>query len=167
LFDPLPLRQAEAHLVVDPPPSTPRFEADLHHYLRSVSMHRSLQAPESTCAKPSDVRAIYVVSQPNPQGITVDGHIDDWILPESGYDFVTDMTNGGQAGQPVKGKLYLRWNCATRTLCALVKTIPGICLDGTGQFFMDEDISGEVPVLDPGIRNVMDDNGKIVGWEGT
>lgn len=158
--------------------SFPTYQSDLarpsadHRYLRSEDPHlhrRSLRAPDSSCARPSGVRANYVVSQPNPIGITVDGLTDDWDLAEAGYDFVTNMTNSGKTDQPVKAVLYLRWNCEARTLCALVKTLPGVCLDGTEQWFKDYDISSDpvLPIKPPDMVNVVENGGSnIVGWEG-
>jgi hypothetical protein len=112
--------------------------SDTHGFLRSGSAHslrRSLQAPLSTCPNPSPavIRGVFVVSQPRPIGIVVDGQTNDWDLSTEGYDYVTDLYNAGEAdplkpdGKPnsnyqVVGKLYLRWSCADRTLCALVRT---------------------------------------------
>jgi hypothetical protein len=56
---------------------------------------------------------------PNPSAgsATVDGDISDWSL---GDDFFADMTDGGNPDTPVRAKLYLRYDCESETLFALV-----------------------------------------------
>jgi hypothetical protein len=161
------------------PPSTTPWED--HGFLRSGavssnSQHRnkrSLQAPLSDCPNPSpaDIRDIFVVSQPNPIGITVDGLTDDWDLSTAGYDYVTDLYNAGEAdpdtqanNYQVVGKLYLRWNCLDRRLCALVLADEGYCTSGQNNEFKDYGLgitlNGLVNVDSPTLP------GKYVGWEG-
>ena len=54
---------------------------------------------------------------PNAGSATVDGAIGDWSLSA---DFFVDMTAGGVAGRPVRAKLYLKYDCDTEVLYALV-----------------------------------------------
>ncbi len=54
---------------------------------------------------------------PSEGSATVDGSIADWSL--SG-DFFSDMTDAGVAGRPVRAKLYLKYDCDTEVLYALV-----------------------------------------------
>ncbi len=54
---------------------------------------------------------------PNEGSATVDGAIGDWSLSA---DFFVDMTAGGVAGRPVRAKLYLKYDCDTEVLYALV-----------------------------------------------
>lgn len=60
-------------------------------------------------------------------GIVVDGQIGDWDLNS---DFFSDMFNAGRntpnwPGFAVLSKLYLRYDCSTNQLCALVLDEPG------------------------------------------
>ncbi len=64
-------------------------------------------APVSMAAAPT----------PNAGSATVDGAIGDWSLSA---DFFVDMTAGGVAGRPVRAKLYLKYDCDTEVLYALV-----------------------------------------------
>jgi hypothetical protein len=64
-------------------------------------------APASMAAAPT----------PNDGTATVDGAIGDWSLSA---DFFVDMTAGGVAGRPVRAKLYLKYDCDTEVLAALV-----------------------------------------------
>ncbi len=64
-------------------------------------------APASMAAAPT----------PNAGTATIDGTIGDWSLSA---DFFADMTDGGVAGRPVRAKLYLKYDCDTETLAALV-----------------------------------------------
>jgi hypothetical protein len=64
-------------------------------------------APASMAAAPT----------PNAGSATVDGAIADWSLSA---DFFVDMTAGGVAGRPVRAKLYLKYDCDTEVLYALV-----------------------------------------------
>jgi hypothetical protein len=54
---------------------------------------------------------------PSEGSATVDGSIADWSL--SG-DFFSDMTDAGVVGQPVRAKLYLRYDCDSEVLYGLV-----------------------------------------------
>ena len=56
---------------------------------------------------------------PNPSYDTaeVDGDAGEWSL---GADHFADMTDGGVDGRPVRAKLYVRYDCETEILFALV-----------------------------------------------
>ncbi len=73
-----------------------------------------------------------VMTQPryaSPAGITVDGNTGDWDVS---LDFFADMYRAGDATKKVESKLYLRYDCNTHTMYALVLTdnnIPGLKQD--------------------------------------
>ncbi len=81
---------------------------------------------------------------PNPSAgsVSVDGDTGDWSL---GADFFADMTDAGRVDQPVRAKLYLRYDCDVEVLYGLVlaqgdekglQTRPDeayIRIDGTGK----------------------------------
>ncbi len=83
-------------------------------------------------------------SPPTPThgSATVDGHTGDWNL---GSDKFADMTDAGNPAKPVNAHLYLRYDCDTETLFALVLGVDGtqfrqdrpenayIRIDGTGK----------------------------------
>ena len=62
---------------------------------------------------------------------TVDGNASEWDL---NYDFFSDMLlAGGNGGQTtVLSKLYLRYNCDSGVLYALVLAEPGVTIDADG-----------------------------------
>lgn len=64
-------------------------------------------APASMAAAPT----------PNAGSATIDGAIGDWSL---GADFFADMTAGGNPTAAVRAKLYLKYDCDSETLAALV-----------------------------------------------
>ncbi|MEA2535783.1 MAG: hypothetical protein QOF11_17 [Chloroflexota bacterium] len=84
---------------------------------------------------------------PSSGTATVDGSAGDWNL---GADHFADMSDAGDPTKPVDAKLYLRYDCATETLYALVEGIDGtqfrqtrpenayIRIDGAGKL-----VSGE------------------------
>jgi hypothetical protein len=63
-------------------------------------------------------------SPPTPThgSATVDGATGDWDL---GADKFADMTDAGNAAKPVVARLYLRYDCDTSTLYALVLGVDG------------------------------------------
>jgi hypothetical protein len=65
----------------------------------------ALIAPAALAASPSEGSA------------TVDGATGDWSL---GADFFADMTDAGDGDRPVRAKLYLKYDCDSETLFALV-----------------------------------------------
>jgi hypothetical protein len=84
---------------------------------------------------------------PSSGSVTVDGATGDWNLRA---DHFADMTHTGSATQPVIAKLYLRYDCDSETLYALVLGVDGtqflesrpenayIRIDGAGKL-----VSGE------------------------
>jgi hypothetical protein len=72
---------------------------------------------------------------PNPGSATVDGAIGDWSLSA---DFFSDMTAGGVAGRDVRAKLYLKYDCDSEVLYALVLSQGGekILQDADGSYIM-------------------------------
>ena len=88
--------------------------------------------------------AVGAASPPQPTygSAVVDGKTGDWDL---GADKFSNLTDTGQADSPVRGHLYLRYDCTTETLYALVLGVDGIQfqqtrpenayirLDGTGK----------------------------------
>jgi hypothetical protein len=60
---------------------------------------------------------------PSSGSAKVDGSTGDWNL---GADHFADLTDTGNANGPVMGKLYLRYDCASETLFALVLGVDGI-----------------------------------------
>ena len=69
--------------------------------------------------------AVGAASPPKPTygSAVVDGHTGDWDLSA---DTFSDLTDTGQADSPVRGHLYLRYDCTTETLYALVLGVDGI-----------------------------------------
>jgi hypothetical protein len=61
--------------------------------------------------------AAALAASPSEGSATVDGATGDWSL---GADFFADMTDGGDADRPVRAKLYLKYDCDSETLFALV-----------------------------------------------
>lgn len=62
---------------------------------------------------------------PNPSlgAATVDGNPGEWDLIN---DFFADMYRAGDPTKKVESKLYLRYDCATNTMYALVLTVTGV-----------------------------------------
>jgi hypothetical protein len=60
----------------------------------------------------------------------VDGEYGEWNLT---HDFFADMYRAGNPNKPLESKLYLRYDCSTNTLYALVLCEPGVvgCIDST------------------------------------
>lgn len=79
---------------------------------------------------------------PSSGSAKVDGSTGDWNL---GADLFADMTDTGTPNEPVRAKLYLRYDCSSETLFALVLGVDGtqfretrpenayIRIDGTGK----------------------------------
>jgi hypothetical protein len=68
--------------------------------------------------------------------ITVDGDTSDWDLTEN---YFADMYRAGDPGKDVLSKLYLRYDCTTFTLYALVLVEPGHTIDvdfGDGEHYI-------------------------------
>jgi len=108
--------------------------------------------------------------------IKVDGDIKDWDLSA---DFLHDMYKAGRpdyySGWDLGGKAYSRYDCATNTVCIMVKAEPGriIAQSSENTWFKDYTVklTGEKFVLkEPGVKYVMQDvdgDGDLdtVGWE--
>lgn len=69
--------------------------------------------------------AVGAASPPQPTygSAVVDGKTGDWDLSS---DLFSDLTDTGRANSPVRGHLYLRYDCSTETLYALVLGVDGI-----------------------------------------
>lgn len=69
--------------------------------------------------------AVGAASPPQPTygSAVVDGKTGDWDLSS---DLFSDLTDTGKADSPVRGHLYLRYDCSTETLYALVLGVDGI-----------------------------------------
>lgn len=62
---------------------------------------------------------------PEPGTAVVDGDVSEWDLSTTGPDFFANMyqawnNGGGASGQPILSYLYLRYDCETETMYALV-----------------------------------------------
>ena len=110
---------------------------------------------------------------PSPGSVTVDGDTGDWSL---GADFFADMTDAGNPDRPVRAKLYLRYDCDSETLYALVltqgsdkikQTDPAesyIRIDGAGKLIDGTDGNDGTP---PDFAWVNGDGEGADGWEGS
>ena len=58
-----------------------------------------------------------MAAQPHSGSATVDGATGDWSL---GADFFANMTDAGHANAAVRAKLYLKYDCDSEKLFALV-----------------------------------------------
>ncbi|MBI5876193.1 MAG: hypothetical protein HZB53_00965 [Chloroflexi bacterium] len=67
---------------------------------------------------------------PNPTygSAVVDGNRGEWNLTS---DFFSNMCTAFDCSKPTTAKLYLRYDCSTQTMYALVKVQPGSTLDST------------------------------------
>jgi len=54
---------------------------------------------------------------------TIDGNTGEWNLST---DFFTNMYRAGKPTKPLESKAYLRYDCATHTVYALILTEPGV-----------------------------------------
>jgi hypothetical protein len=60
---------------------------------------------------------------PTPGTAVVDGDYGEWNLTT---DFFADMYRAGNPDKPVESELYLRYDCISNTLYALVLNLPGV-----------------------------------------
>jgi hypothetical protein len=108
-----------------------------------------------------------MAAPPNPsQGsATVDGDISDWSL---GADFFADMTDGGNPAKPARAKLYLRYDCDSETLFALVLALGGekARQDRPDEAYVQIDGSGKLIDPDGDFAWVNGDGTLADGWEG-
>lgn len=112
---------------------------------------------------------------PNPSlgSADVDGSTAEWSLTA---DFFSDMTDAGRTDQPVRAKLYLRYDCDSEVLYALVLAEGGekakqdrldeayIRIDGTGKLISASDGDDGDP---PDFAWVNGDGALADGWEGS
>jgi uncharacterized repeat protein (TIGR01451 family) len=110
--------------------------------------------------------------QPSPGVADVDGVASEWDL---GADFFADLRKSANPANPVVAKLYLRYDCNSRILYALVLTEPGIRLqtadasetyvriDGTKIFHAGSGDNG----TPPDFRWVDESGGTAGGFEGS
>jgi hypothetical protein len=108
---------------------------------------------------------------PSSGSATVDGKTGDWNLAA---DHFADMTDTGIADGPVMAKLYLRYDCASETLFALVLGVDGIQfretrpenayirIDGVGKLVSGESGNDGTP---PDFSWVNPDGTLADGWE--
>jgi hypothetical protein len=112
---------------------------------------------------------------PNPSegSATVDGSTGDWSLSS---DFFADMTGSGDPGQPVRAKLYLKYDCESEVLYALVLAQGGekILQDRTDEAYVRIDGSGKLisathdnDGTPPDFAWVNGDGKLADGWEGS
>jgi hypothetical protein len=94
-------------------------------------------------------------------GITVDGLTGDWDLVN---DFFATFHNAGETSNPPVGDLYLRYDCSTETLYALMLT--------RGETIDTSDPAGEIWLKVNGAKIAngtqgafVYDNSDVVGWE--
>jgi hypothetical protein len=100
-------------------------------------------------------------------GITVDGITDDWDLTEDSPDFFHNMYRAGKNTKELQTKAYMRYDCASTTLCILVMNEAADYLIDDGEYwFKIYDIQNSVYTpMNGGIKSVTD-SGKDIGWEG-
>ncbi|MEO8228489.1 MAG: hypothetical protein ABI628_01865 [Chloroflexota bacterium] len=108
---------------------------------------------------------------PSSGSVTVDGSTGDWNLSA---DHFADMTDTGIANGTVRARLYLRYDCASETLFALVLGVDGIQfretrpenayvrIDGAGKLVSGESGNDGTP---PDFSWVHPDGTLADGWE--
>jgi hypothetical protein len=112
---------------------------------------------------------------PNPSegSATVDGSTGDWSL--SG-DFFSDMTDAGVATRPVRAKLYLKYDCESEVLYALVlaQGDEKARQDRTDEAYIRINASGKLisathdnDGTPPDFAWVNGDGSRADGWEGS
>jgi hypothetical protein len=110
---------------------------------------------------------------PSSGSVTVDGSSSDWSLAA---DHFADLTDSGNATKPVVAKLYLRYDCGSGTLYALVLGVDGtqfrqtrpenayIRIDGAGKAVSGESGNDGTP---PDFSWVNPDGTLADGFEGS
>jgi hypothetical protein len=112
---------------------------------------------------------------PNPSegSATVDGSTGDWSLSS---DFFSDMTDAGVATRPVRAKLYLKYDCESEVLYALVlaQGDEKVRQDRTDEAYIRIDASGKLisathnnDGTPPDFAWVNGDGSRADGWEGS
>jgi hypothetical protein len=110
--------------------------------------------------------AMAAAPQPAAGSVTVDGDPSDWSL---GTDFFADMTDAGAAGAPVRGKLYLRYDCDEEVLSALVLAQGGerVRQDRPDEAYIRIDGGGKLISPSDGDFAWVNGDGTLAdGWEG-
>ena len=81
---------------------------------------------------------------PSPGSATVDGDASEWNLTT---DFFANMYRAWSSDKPLESKLYLRYDCKTHTLYALVLCESGVtaCADQPGEAYIKIDNSSPPP----------------------
>ena len=85
---------------------------------QSAQAYAQLEPGGTTCA-----------AAPQPaygSGTAVDGNAGEWAID---CDFFANMHEAGNSNKDVKSRLYLRYDCATQTLYALVLAANGVTID--------------------------------------
>lgn len=104
---------------------------------------------------------------PNQGEAIADGDITEWIL--SGNDYVTTLVNSGNCPGTNcfdVGKLYVRWDCNKKTLCALFLLDTNRCLAvNSNNFFEDYGRPLEGSGKPSATYAIL--NSPNQGWEGT
>jgi hypothetical protein len=110
--------------------------------------------------------ALAAAPHPSQGSATVDGNIDDWSL---GDDFFADMTDGGNPEMPARAKLYLRYDCETETLFALVLAVGDekARQDRPDEAYLRIDSSGKIIKPGDDFAWVNGDGTLADGWEGS
>ena len=117
----------------------------------------ALVAPATLAAAPN----------PSPGSATVDGDTGDWSLSA---DFFADMTDGGKPDITVRAKLYLRYDCESETLFALVLAQGGeqARQDRPDEAYLRIDGSGKLISPTNGEFAWVNGDGTLAdGWEGS
>ena len=119
--------------------------------------------------------AAWAASPPEPTygGAAVDGNSGEWDLTG---DFFADLYRAGRPTKDVLARLYVRYDCATSTLFALVLAEPGHVIDadaGAGEHFIkighpalvDEGSGDDGLVPDFAWIGLSANGGTAEGWE--
>ena len=80
---------------------------------------------EASAPEPASAMAMAAPPQPTYGVANVDGNIGEWDLAN---DFFANMYRAGKTDKEIESKLYLRYDCATKTLYALVLVVPGVTI---------------------------------------
>jgi hypothetical protein len=97
----------------------------------------------------------------------IDGLLGDWDVTDASPDFFAQMWEAGRNNKTPASKAYARYDCATSTLCVLVKAATGVTLinSPSDMWFREDSISQSPIVALAGIKTISE-GGVVVGWEG-
>ena len=73
----------------------------------------------------SGAQAATPTPEPSYGTATVDGNPGEWNLTA---DEFAPLYQAGMSGKPIEGYVYLRYDCNTNVMYALVKTVPGVTI---------------------------------------